>query len=260
MGKLEDQVVIVTGASRGIGQAIAKTFAEEGSVVIVNYLKQKKQAEKVVEQIQKTGGKASPMQADVANQMSVDQMAKKVIDKFGKCDILVNNAGIMYRAKPLIFNDTETEAMWGTNVKGVINCIKAIAPEMIKKRSGNIINISSIAGVGTASSGTTIYAATKAAVDTLTKRFALELGSYGINVNAIAPGLVKTDLILEGIDPSEVGDFIKYCEDASILHRIGEPQDIANVACFLASNESSFMTGQVITVDGGRKDFLSHSL
>jgi len=260
MGKLEGQVAIITGASRGIGQAIAKTFGEEGSEVIVNYLKQKKQAEKVVEQIQKTGGRGSSIQADVANQISVNQMVKKVIDRFGKCDILVNNAGIMYRAKPLIFTDTETEAMLGTNVKGVINCTKAIAPEMIKKGSGKIINISSIAGVGIATLGTTTYAATKAAVDTLTKRFALELGSYGINVNAIAPGVVKTDLILKGIEPSKVGDFIKYCEDASMLHRIGEPQDIANVACFLASDKSSFMTGQIITVDGGRKDFLSHSL
>ena len=260
MGKLEGRLAIVTGASRGIGQAIAKTFAKEGSEVIVNYLKQKKQAEKVVKQIQKKGGKGSSIQADVANQTSVDQMVKQVIDRFGKCDILVNNAGIMYRAKPLSFIDTETEAMLETNVKGVINCTKAIAPEMIKKGSGKIINISSIAGVGIATLGTTTYAATKAAVDTLTKRFALELGSYGINVNAIAPGVVKTDLILKGIEPSKVGDFIKYCEDASMLHRIGEPQDIANVACFLASDKSSFMTGQIITVDGGRKDFLSHSL
>ena len=260
MGKLEGQVAIITGASRGIGQAIAKTFGEEGSEVIVNYLKQKKQAEKVVEQIQKTGGRGSSIQADVANQTSVGQMVKQVIDRFGKCDILVNNAGIMYRAKPLSFTDTETEAMLETNVKGVINCTKAIAPEMIKKGSGKIINISSIAGVGIATLGTTTYAATKAAVDTLTKRFALELGSYGINVNAIAPGVVKTDLILKGMEPSKVDDFIKYCEDASMLHRIGEPQDIANVACFLASDKSNFMTGQIITVDGGRKDFLSHSL
>jgi len=260
MDKLEGRVTIVTGASRGIGQAIAKTFAEEGSEVIVNYLKQKKQAEKIVEQIQKSGGKALPIQADVSNQISVDQMVKKVINKFGKCDILVNNAGIMYRSKSLMFMDTETEAMWRTNVKGVINCIRAIAPEMIKNKSGKIINISSIAGLGTATSGTTIYAATKASVDTLTKKFALELGVHGINVNAIAPGLVKTDLIQEGIEPSELGDFIQYCENASMLQRVGEPQDIANVACFLASDKSSFMTGQVITVDGGRKDFLSHSL
>jgi len=260
MEQLTGKVAIVTGASRGIGQAIAKTLAVEGSEVIVNYLKQKKQAEKVVKEIQNCGGKASSIKADVSNQISVDQMVRNVIDQFGKCDILVNNAGIMYRSKSLMFTDIENEAMWRTNVKGVINCIKAIAPEMIKKRSGKIINISSIAGLGTASSGTTIYAATKAAVNTLTKKFASELGVHGINVNAIAPGLVKTDLINEGIEPGELKNFIQYCENASMLKRVGEPQDIANVACFLASDKSSFMTGQVLTVDGGRIDFLSHSL
>lgn len=260
MGKLTGKVAIVTGASRGIGKAIAINFAKEDANVIINYVKQKKQAIKVVEMIQKNGGTASIFQADVSNQIEVENMTQSVIHKFNKIDILVNNAGIMIRSDPLCFSDNEIENMLATNVKGVIYCIKSVAPEMIKHKSGKIINISSIAGLGTASPGTTIYAASKGAVNTLTKRFALELGSHGINVNAIAPGLVKTDIILNGIPPNELDGFIKYCKESTMLKRTGDPEDIANTASFLASKESDFITGQVITVDGGRIDFLSHSL
>jgi 3-oxoacyl-[acyl-carrier protein] reductase len=260
MGKLEGRVAIVTGGSRGIGQAIALTFAKEGAEVIVNYVKQKRQAEKVVEQIQTNGGNASALQADMADRKSVEHMVSMVLDQFGKVDILVNNAGILLHSDVLSFTDEDVEMMWSINVKGVLYCTRAVAPHMIRNKYGKIINLSSIAGLGTAAAATTPYAATKAAVAVLTKRFALELGSYGINVNAIAPGLIKTDLILKGVGPDVAEGIIKYCQEASMLRRVGEPQDVANAALFLASDDSSFMTGQVITVDGGRMDFLSHSL
>lgn len=260
MGKLKGQVAIITGASRGIGKAIAINLAKEDATVIVNYVKQKKQAEKVVELIKKNGGTASIFQADVSNQKEVENMIQSVINKFNKIDILINNAGIMIHSNPLAFSENEIENMVGINIKGVIHCIKSVAPEMIKHKSGKIINISSIAGLGTASPGTTIYAATKGAINVLTKRFALEFGSYGINVNAIAPGLVKTDIIFNSIPSNKIEEFIKYCKESTMLKRVGDPQDIANTATFLASKESDFITGQVITVDGGRIDFLSHSL
>ncbi len=259
MDKLDGRVALITGASRGIGKAMALTFAKEGATVIVNYLKHRDQAERVVEQIQKTSGDASALQADVADQTSVKNLIGRVIDQSGRIDILVNNAGILLHSDILSFTEDELESMWGTNVKGVLYCTRAVAPHMMRERYGKIINLTSIAGLGTAAAGTTPYAATKAAVGVLTKRFALELGSSGINVNAIAPGLIKTDMILEGLGPDAAAGIIKYCEEASMLRRVGEAQDIAGVALFLASDDSSFMTSQIITVDGGRRDFLSHS-
>ncbi|MFQ6135271.1 MAG: SDR family NAD(P)-dependent oxidoreductase, partial [Nitrososphaerales archaeon] len=216
--------------------------------------------EKVVEQIQTMSGTASALQADVADRNSVERMVDRVIVQFGKVDILVNNAGILLHSDLLSFTDEELELMWSTNVKGVLYCTRAVAPHMIRKHHGRVINLSSIAGLGTAATGTTPYAATKAAVVVLTKRFALELGSHGINVNAIAPGLIRTDLILKGASQDAVERIVKYCKEASMLRRVGEPQDVANVALFLASDDSSFVTGQVISVDGGRIDFLTHSL
>jgi len=147
-----------------------------------------------------------------------------------------------------------------TNVKGTLFCCQSVVPHMIRKRSGKIVNISSLAGLGTALAGTTLYAATKAAVMILTKRFALELGPYGINVNAIAPGHILTDMTLKGRSPAEVRERSRYFEEHTMLRREGEPEDIANAVLFLTSDEASFVTGQILAVDGGRTDFLTHSL
>lgn len=260
MRRLKGRVAVVTGASRGIGKAIALTFAREGAKVVANYVKCKDRAEEVAEQIRAMGGSALALQSDVAVKRSVDLMIDRVINEFGRVDILVNNAGILIRSDLLSFTDEELESMWRTNVKGTLYCTKAVAPHMIQERYGKIINMSSVAAFGTAVTDTTPYAATKAAVIILTKRFALELGRHGINVNAIAPGLVRTEMISGGLSQGDAERIIRYCEERSMLRRVGEPQDIANVALFLASDDSNFMTGQVISVDGGRIDFLTHSL
>ncbi len=151
--------------------------------------------------------------------------------------------------------------MWRVNVKGILHCSRAVAPHMIERRYGKIVNIASVAGLGTAIlPGNMLYASTKAAAIILTKRLALELGQYGINVNAVAPGLIPTDLSLGRRTPEERERRIQYFKERSILQRIGEPEDIANTTLFLASDEASYITGQVITVDGGRIDFITHSL
>jgi 3-oxoacyl-[acyl-carrier protein] reductase len=188
-------------------------------------------------------------------------MVKETMSEFGSIDILVNNAGVAMGGGLLQdFAETDFNFMWGVNVKGVINCTQAVAPYMKERKYGKIVNISSIAGIGTALfPGNMLYASTKAAVNILTKRFALELGQYGINVNAIAPGSIMTDMALGNRTKEEQKKRIKYFEKHSILKRLGEPIEIANVTLFLVSNESSFMTAQVLTVDGGRIDFLTHS-
>jgi len=253
---------MVTGASRGIGRATALSFAREGAKVVVNYHREKIKAEDVVEEIETRGGTSLAIQADVGDRRAVESMVEEALEELGAIDILVNNAGVaMGRGSLLEFKEEEFDPMWRVNVKGVLHCSRAVAPYMIERRYGKIVNIASVAGLGTALlPGNMLYASTKAAVIILTKRLALELGQYGINVNAIAPGLIQTDMSLGHRTPEERARRISYFKEKSILQRIGEPEDIANASLFLASDESSFITGQVITVDGGRIDFITHSL
>ena len=260
MGRLDNRVALVTGASRGIGRAIAITFASEGADVAVNYTSSEDKAREVVEEITKRGRRAIMVKADVSDKEQVKKMVDETIQKLGKIDILVNNAGVLYRGGFMELDDKAFEHMLDVNVKGVINCTREVAKHMIQRRYGKIINISSIAGLGTAITGTTHYAVTKSAVIMLTKRFALELGEYGINVNGIAPGLILTDMVTSWRDETGLERLVKEVSQKTILGRVGKPEDIANVALFLASDESSFITAQVITVDGGRKDFLTHSI
>jgi len=260
-GRLEGLAAVVTGASRGIGRATAITVAREGAKVVVNYRQRSKEAEDVVNIIEEAGGTAFPFQADVADRAAVREMVEEAVKRFGGVDILVNNAGIGRGGGPLLeLREEDFDAMLETNVKGVLICSQAVVPHMMKKRYGKIVNISSLAGLGTALVGTTLYAATKAAVIILTKRLALELGPHGINVNAIAPGHIMTDMTVAGRSPAEVKERSRYFEEHTMLRREGEPEDIANAVLFLASDEASFITGQVLTVDGGRTDFLTHSL
>jgi 3-oxoacyl-[acyl-carrier protein] reductase len=258
--KLADKVALITGGTRGIGRAISVKFAEEGAKVILNYLNNDFEAKKTVEHIYDKGGLAKSIKADISNKKIVDGLAQNIISEFGRVDILVNNAGILINSDLFSFDEKDLDLMLGTNLKGVFFCTKSIAPYMIKNNYGKIINLSSIAGLGTAAENTTSYAATKASIIVLTKRFALELGSYGINVNAIAPGLIKTDMVLRGKSPELANRIVQYCIDNSVLHRVGTPNDIANVALFLASEDSDFITGQIISVDGGRKDFITYSM
>jgi 3-oxoacyl-[acyl-carrier protein] reductase len=256
--RLEGKVALVTGGSRGIGSAISRTFAREGATVVVNYTTHAEKAQSVVADINKDGGHAVALQADVSSKSAVDTMIDTVRKRFSSIDILVNNAGILRSGSTLKLNEEDLDRMIAVNLKGTIYAVQAVAPSMIERRYGKIVNLSSLAGLGTAVSETTPYAMTKAAVISLTKRLALELGLHGVNVNAIAPGFIRTEM-LQFLDNADDRARVEALSKKAILNRVGLPQDIANVALFLASDESSFMTAQVLTVDGGRMDFLTHS-
>lgn len=255
--KFENKVALVTGGSRGIGRAICEALAREGASVLVNFAEESSRAKDVAAAIIQAGGRAMAIQADVASRASVQDMATAARKHFGPVDILVNNAGILRWGTTLEFDEADLDRLISVNVKGILYCAQAIAPGMIERRYGKIINLSSLAGLGTSVANSTLYAMTKSAVITLTKRLAFELGPSGVNVNAIAPGFVRTDMLQLGQDEDQTR--INALRDKAILQRIGNPEDIANVAVFLASDESSFMTAQVLTVDGGRTDFLSRS-
>lgn len=257
--KLAGRVALVTGGARGIGRAVALRFAREGAAVAVNFRNRADAANEIVEQIRRSGGKAASVAADVADRPAVEAMAAKVSTELGPVDILVNNAGVLHGARLLDYDEAQFEHMWRVNVKGVVHCSAAVAPGMIERKYGRIINLSSNAALGTSVAGTTLYAATKGAVLTLTKRFALELGEHGITVNAVLPGFTATDMVLSGKTPDEIRAIHETISAKSMLRRTGVPEDIANVVTFLASEESSFMTGQALLADGGRIDYLAHS-
>ena len=239
---------------------MAIRFAQEGAVVAVNYCKNGGLAEEVAKTIVSSRGKASAFRADVAKSDEVQEMVEAVLAMYGSIDILVNNAGVGISAPTLMEASwQDLDRMIDVNVRGVIHCVRCVAKGMMERRYGRIINLASIAALGTSFFGTTGYAATKGAVITLTKRLALELGSYNITVNAIAPGFVKTDMALRDGSQQRTESDLDAIARKTMLGRLGEPTDIAQVALFLASDESSFVTSQVLTVDGGRKDFLSHS-
>jgi 3-oxoacyl-[acyl-carrier protein] reductase len=257
--KLAGRVALITGGARGIGRAVALRFAAEGAAVAVNYRNRADAAEEVVELIRKSGGKAMAVAADVADRRAVEAMAAEVSAELGPAGILVNNAGVLHVSRLLDYDEAKFEEMWRVNVKGVVHCSAAVAPGMIAGKNGRIVNLSSNAALGTSVGGTTLYAATKGAVLTLTKRFALELGEHGITVNAVLPGFTATDMVLSGKTPDEIRAIHETISAKSMLRRTGLPEDIANVVAFLASEESSFMTGQALLADGGRIDYLAHS-
>ena len=255
--KLEGRVALVTGASRGIGRAVAVSLAEQGAAIGVNYHKRADAAKEVVDEIETSGGRALALQADVADQAAVALMVETTRTELGPVDILVNNAGVVFSGDLFNFNEDEVDLMWRTNVKGVVYCTAAVAPDMVEKKYGRVINLASIAALGTAYPGTTFYAATKAAVMALTKRFSFDLRSNGITVNAVLPGLVVTDMPMQGKSPEERKQMIDRASGFSMTGRVGQPDDIAGLVTFLASDESSFMTGQCVVADGGRMDYLS---
>lgn len=237
--------VIVTGASRGIGKACARAFGKSGADVIINYTKSKEKAEEVCEEISKLGGRALPFCADVADRKAVDEMIAFAHSNFGSISTLVNNAGI---AEQIMFCDITEEKwdrMFAVDVKGVYNCIQAALPDMIHNKSGRIINISSMWGI-TGASCEVHYSAAKAAVIGMTKALAKELGPSGITVNAIAPGVISTEM--NGNISEEIMSELK---EETPIGRIGTPEDIAETALFLASPQASFITGEVISVNGG---------
>jgi len=242
--KLKDKVAIVTGAGQGIGRAIALTLAREGAKVVVSDISDK--AREVVKEIEDFGSEALAIKADVWNSKETQKMAKATIEKFGRIDILVNNAGI-YPSKSLVeMEEEDWDRVLGVNLKGVFNCTKAVLPKMIEQKRGIIINISSIAGAVVGFSKLAHYSASKAGIIGFTKAAALELAQYGIRMNAIAPGAIKTP------GTEALGEeTLKQIEQTVPLKRIGQPQDVADLVVFLASEASSYITGQLIIADGG---------
>lgn len=256
---LHSRVALVTGASRGIGRAIAARLAREGAAVVVNYRSSRTQAEAVVGEIQAAGGSALAIQADVGEPGAAAALVEEVERRLGALDILVNNAAIIHRGDLEALDPAALEQMWRVNVTGLAALSREAARLMKPRRWGRIINLASIAAHGTALPGTTFYAATKAAVIALTRRFAMELGPYGITVNAIAPGFILTDMVAAERTPEELQALLARMAERAMVRRIGRPEDIAAVAAFLAGEESGFLTAQTITVDGGRMDYIGHS-
>ncbi|WP_273125500.1 3-oxoacyl-[acyl-carrier-protein] reductase [Bacillus weihaiensis] len=242
---LNKMVALVTGASRGIGKAIALDLAKNGAVVAVNYAGNEVKANEVVEEIKSMGGSAVAIKADVSNGEEVQGMIKTVIDEFGRIDILINNAGITRDNLLMRMKDEEWDDVINTNLKGVFLCTKGVTRQMMKQRSGRIINITSVVGVS-GNPGQANYVAAKAGVIGLTKTTAKELASRNITVNAVAPGFITTDMTDE-LSEEVKGEMLKQIP----LAKLGEPSDIANLVTFLASEKSKYITGQTMHVNGG---------
>ncbi|HIZ22047.1 MAG TPA: 3-oxoacyl-[acyl-carrier-protein] reductase [Candidatus Blautia faecigallinarum] len=242
---LNGKVALVTGASRGIGREIALTLGAEGAAVIINYNGSRERAEEVKETIEKQGGKAFLYQCNVSDFTACETMVKDLIREFGHIDILVNNAGITRDNLIMKMKEEDFDAVLNINLKGTFNTIRHLSRQMLKQRSGKIINISSVSGI-MGNAGQANYAASKAGVIGLTKTMARELASRGITVNAVAPGFVDTEMT------KVLSDEVKDAACKMIpLGKFGKPSDIANMVAFLASEKADYITGQVISVDGG---------
>ena len=241
---LTDKVAIVTGASRGIGEAIAKQLSSCGAKIIL-IARNSDQLVAVKETIISNGGIAESIAGDVSNLNSISEIVTNTIDKWGQIDILVNNAGIARDNIIMRMKESDWDSVMNINLKGCFNGIKSVARPMIKNKAGRIINITSVIGqIGNA--GQSNYAASKAGIMGLTKSMAKELGSRNITVNAVAPGYITTDMT------NELNDEVKEQMKSSIpLGRLGTPDDVANLVCFLASDEAGYITGQTFNVDGG---------
>ena len=243
--KLSEKVALVTGASRGIGRAIALKLAAEGAKVAINFAGNLAKAEEVKAKIESNGGEALLVQGDISDFEKVNDIIKNVVDTWGKIDILVNNAGITRDNLLLKMSEKDFDDVVATNLKGVFNCTKAVTRLMMKQHSGKIVNMSSVVGI-TGNAGQANYSAAKAGIIGFTKSAAKEFAPRGINVNAVAPGFIETDMtdaIPEKIQTDLIGKIP--------MGRIGDPEDIANVVLFLVSEDSAYITGQVVCVDGG---------
>ncbi|OIJ13199.1 3-oxoacyl-[acyl-carrier-protein] reductase [Anaerobacillus alkalilacustris] len=242
---LKGKVALVTGASRGIGKAIALELARQGAKVAVNFAGNQQKAEEVVAEIKALGSDAIAIKADVANADEVNMMVKETIDAFGSLEILVNNAGITRDGLIMRMKEDDWDAVINTNLKGVFNCSKAVTRQMMKQRFGKIVNISSVVGV-LGNAGQANYVAAKAGVIGLTKTLARELANRNITVNAVAPGFIETDMT-EELSTEIKQELLKQIP----LAKLGSAEDIASAVRFLVSDEANYMTGQTLHVDGG---------
>lgn len=245
--KLKGKVAVVTGASRGIGRAIVKLFADEGAKVVINYNHSETPAKRLTEEINGKGGDAIAVKGDVSDPKQVRALVKEAVERFGRIDILVNNAGILLPSRLLDCTDEIWEKIIAINLKGPFLCSREVADIMLKQGKGKIINISSISGLAYPSAlENTPYAISKAGVIGLTRSLAVNLAPT-VNVNAICPGLIETDMTASYSPESK-----RMRIEESLSKRIGKPEEIANAALFLASDESDFVTGEILTVSGGR--------
>jgi 3-oxoacyl-[acyl-carrier protein] reductase len=242
---LSGRVALVTGASRGIGRAIASTLAQAGATVVVNYREQQSAAEEAVEAIQASSGTALAVQADISDSADVERLLKTTLDTYGHIDILVNNAGIARDGLLLRMKEEDFDAVVQTNLRGAYLCTRAALRPMMKQRSGRIINVTSVVGL-LGNPGQANYAAAKAGLIGFTRSVAREVASRNITVNAVAPGFIVTEM---------TGKLDEAAQQAVLgtipLQRLGQPQDVANLACFLASDMAEYITGQTLSVDGG---------
>lgn len=253
MGRIAGKVAIVTGAGRGIGAEIARVFAKEGASVVLA-ARTRTEIDRVAEEVRSLGQKALAVKMDLTVKAEITSMVQRSLEEFGRIDILVNNAGTIRPAGFLEATEEDWDAIQDIDVKGLFLCTQAVAPHMIKQRYGKIVNVSSMAAQGWYMPGFASYCAAKAAVNNLTKFTARELGVYGINVNAVAPGEILTALTYQNQTKEQVEKKLKDSRDMTMVKRLGEPRDVASLILFLASDESSFIAGEIIAVDGGRID------
>ena len=241
----EKQVVLVTGGSRGIGKEVALKYAENGYNVVINYVSDRTDVEALEKEFKEKGAESVIVKADVTNTEQIDELVTKAIEKFGKIDVLVNNAGITKDTLLMRMKEEDFDSVIQVNLKGTFIVTKAVIPYMMKKKSGRIINLSSVVGL-TGNAGQCNYSASKAGIIGFTKSLARELASRNIRANAVAPGFIATDMT------AVLSDSVKENIDAQIpMKRMGTAKEVANVIYFLGSEESSYITGQVINIDGG---------
>jgi len=244
--QLEGKSAIVTGGSLGIGTAIAIKLAEFGANVAINYRKHKDEAEEVIKKVKAMGRKGLVVQADISNFSDAGKMVDDVLKEFGVLDILVNNAGINWDGVIWKMSEEQWDSVIDINLKGYFNYIRAVAPIFREQKSGKIVNVTSINGLR-GKFGQSNYSASKAGIIGLTKTVAKELGKYGINVNAVAPGLIETDMMKQATE-----EVRKMAIEEIVLKRIGQPEEVADVIAFMCSEMARHITGEVIKVDGGQ--------
>lgn len=240
-----NKVAIVTGAAKGIGRAIALRLAEDGMNIAINYRSNDVEANNLVDEINKLGVRAIAIKADISDFAQAEGLIKDTLKGFGRIDVIVNNAGVTKDSLLLRMTEESFDSVIEINLKGTFNCIKHVTPVMLKQKKGKIINISSVVGI-TGNAGQVNYSASKAGVIAMTKSLAKEVGSRGICVNAVAPGFIQTDMTAK-LSLKAVEELSK----AIALKRLGLPEDVARAVSFLASDDSDYITGQVLCVDGG---------